>query len=297
VDVDWADLTFRVTQGPGKCIGGAASLDGRIYVLTREGDSHVAQAFEVEKRQWSPIGLEGQGPHAGEYVGVPIVDAARNRIHWIGASGRFTLVCEKSRSALRWRPWETDAHPCHALPHYGPPYLDRVRNRYWQLCFDDHDQTYRFYEIEGEESTDKHDDMEGDLLTTGDASFSKKYDYWEAPWDAPGGEAAQSIRIPLLQLCGNDKRSAVVVTRLMSEHLISELFHERQNDAHLLTFSVESRNELPVPLKVNELLKSKRPWECKAFLFENCLHIYVPDRLKCYRWSFDTADSQSWEQR
>lgn len=294
VEIDWEELQYHITLGPGRCIGGAASLDKRIFVPTLDNDHFGVHVFDPQQRRWSVIPLEGQGPHIGENVSVPIVDTARSRIHWVGASGRFTLRQENNENKLNWRPWETDAHPCHALPEYGPPYLDRVRNRYWQLCFDDHDQAYRFYEIEGDEHTDKHDEMEGDMLSTGDASFSKEHDYWQAPWDSPSDERAEGIRLPLLQFRESDKQSAVVVARLFCEQLISELF-ERTQESHLIRFSLESRNDLPHALELSEVLKAKRPWECKAFLFEDYLHIYVPDRLKCYRWPLNAGVARSQE--
>lgn len=290
VEIDWTELKYHITPGPGRCIGGAASLDKRIYVPTLDNDRFVVQVFDPQKREWSAILLEGQCPRADEYMSVPVVDGARKRIHWVGASGRLTLRQENSEIKLTWRPWETDAHPCHALPQYGPPYLDRVRNRYWQLCFDDHDQAYRFYEIEGDEHTDIHDEMEGDILSTGDVSFSKDHDYWQAPWDTPSDERADNIRLPLLQFRMSDKQSVVVVASLSGEQLINDLFESKQE--HLIQFSLESRNDLSRKLQLPEVLKAKHPWQCKVFLFEDCLHLYVPDRLKCYRWPLNVNESR-----
>ena len=245
VEFDWLDRSWTTTKSEGRCVGGAARLGNRVFAPVIWNDAIVMQSFSSVTRHWTKTPMTGEGPPTTEFLSLPLVDQANSRIHWVTRTGRITLRLSDDQSLhLQWRPWETDSHPCHAVQEYGPPYLDRVSTRYWQFCFDDHDQAYRYYELEGEEAVDRQDEIDGDRLTTGGVSFSQQYEFWRAPWDTPSNDLCDEIRIPLLQFDAGKKGLAIIAVRVATNQLIKELFESA--DAHMVAFSVEFRNDPPV---------------------------------------------------
>ena len=181
INIDWQNSTCTPVSGEGESIGGAASLVNRIFIPVLVGDSIAVQNFNFETSKWEQIGspapIGGDQSGEGHYFSVPIVDEGRRTIYWVGIGGLATFDLTNGR--CMWRPWETDAYACQAVPQLGPPYRDTAGNL-WQICYNLDDNAFRYYKLSGDESD--REDVDGGRFSSGVSCFSKPYDLWEKPW-------------------------------------------------------------------------------------------------------------------
>jgi hypothetical protein len=289
----WSDInmmqgTTRTILGTGRCIGGAAQLGDQFLIPAEVDGTLVFQRFDPVRHLWLQIPMEELNVGTTDYLGVPIVDKLREKIYWVGADGFLTCTIRGAELLPSWRAWD-ERGTCVGLPMYGPPHIDR-NNRFWQLClYTERDSSYRYYELGGDVD-DFHGDITGEMLSTGRTAFDLQHNYWNDPWDEASGDRFPRIRIPLLQLGDNNEVSTVVTMSIASDGLLISEMHDRatgfvDREAKNLEFHLISRESIARPFLLNQhVLSTKRPWECKAFIYQHGFYLYFPDKSKCYRW-------------
>lgn len=286
--VDLARGATRTIVGTGRGLGGAARLGEQFLVPTDVAGKLVLQRFDRAGQRWLETPVPGVAVDAADYLGVPIVDRLREKIYWIGASGFLTCTLRDTHVLPVWRTWD-DRGDCVGLPMYGPPHVDR-NNRFWQLClYTEREASYRYYELGGTVD-DFHADVPGEMLSTGRTAFDLLHNFWNDPWDEPIGDRFPQIRIPLLQLGDNNDVATVVTLLVAHDNLLISEMHDRtvgfvNKEAKNLALQLVSRESAPRPFLFDQhVLATKRPWECKAFVYQDGFYLYFPDKSKCYRW-------------
>lgn len=287
IALDWANGTCMPVFGQGEAIGGAAALGNRVCIPVLVGGAITIQSFNFAVFQWEQVGepvCVGVSK-AGEarYFSVPIVDAGRHFIYWVGIDGLLSVNLAKC--SCIWRPWETDAAPCRAMPGLGPPYHDAAGN-FWQICYDDHDNSqdkrgFRYYKLSGDE-TDR-EDVDGGRFSSGVTCCAKAYDLWEKPWGKKGRDEAGSIRVPLLCL---DQVSKATITASFASGSISpilEIVKDRRK-TYQTEFRIEFPHDLPVELRMHNAFNIHTPWELRLFIYQHCLYVYSSEEAVCYKW-------------
>jgi hypothetical protein len=286
-EVDALNQVYTVTLGSGRSAGGAAAHGRQVLVPTEMGGQLGLSRYDIDQKKWEFLPL----PHAfhvpGSWLGIPTIDVSRQKIYWITSHGCVSCDVSGDTPQVTWRAWENPPQSARALPEYGPPYIDR-KNHFWQLCLHTgKEETYRYYEITGN-GTERQDDISGAMFSTGQVSFDRKHTYWEEPWNSRRSEEQSNIRLPLLQF-GDAENSTVVALSFHSELMVaSEVFDHAagyvNREAMAVQIVLESRNDQSRTLQLPTVISTKRPWECNAFLFDNHLHVYIPEKLKCFRW-------------
>ena len=287
-EIDLAHGMTRTIVGTGRCIGGAAQLGGHFLIPAEIEGTLVFQRFDPAGQRWVQSPMAELNVGTADYLGVPIVDKLREKIYWVGADGFLTCTIRNGQLLPVWRAWD-ERGTCVGLPMYGPPHIDR-NNRFWQLClYTERESSYRFYELGGD-IDDFHADITGEMLSTGRTAFDLLHNFWNDPWDETSGDRFPYIRIPLLQLGDNNEVATVVTMSVASDGLLISEMHDRtigfvDREAKNLEFHLISRESVARPFLLGQhVLNTKRPWECKAFVYENGFYLYFPDKSKCYRW-------------
>lgn len=287
--IDMALATSTLTTYQGRCVGGAVQTNGYCLIPGESGGNLVLFRFDRDTTRWETLTPTTTVVAPNGYLGIPIVDANREKIYWVGESGYLTCSTRSPDLPLTWRAWDNRGTSCIGLPAYGPPHIDR-QNRFWQLCvFTDREPTFRYYELGG-----SHDDFQGnisgEMFSTGRMTCDLERNYWNDPWDTPIGDRQELIRVPLIQFGdNNDTATMVAIVIDAGSLLISEIYDRTlgfvNREAKGIEFHLLSRENLPRRFDMgNQVVSTKRPWECKAFVFQRYFHIYIPDKSKCYRW-------------
>ena len=285
INIDWTKGAYTPVIGEGECIGGAAALDKRIFIPVLAGDSIAVQSFNCETSKWeqiaNPAPLGGDLSGEGRYFSVPIVAEGRPIIYWVGITGLVTF--DMSNACCTWRPWETDAHPCQAVPQLGPPYRDTAGS-FWQICYDLHDNAFRYYKLSGDEND--REDVDGGRFSSGVSCFSKPYDLWGKPWakvDTKLHDKALLVRAPLL--CIDEESKATVTATFGSESILPLLEIVKDMGARYPTgLRIEIPNDLPIELRTHNVLNLNAPWELRLFIYQRYLFAYSTEEAVCHRW-------------
>jgi len=291
IAIDWKNTKYTLESVPGECICGGAALENQVFIPVLLEDSIAIYSFDFPACQWKQIGdpVQNLVLKSGEecYFSVPIVDEGRCVIYWIGVTGR--LIFDLTNLSLVLRPWETDAHPCRAVPELGPPYQDPAGN-YWQICYDEHDEfqqerAFRYYKLNGDEN--EREDVDGGRFSSGISCFSKSYDLWEKPWVKidTRQEKAKTIRVPLLCLDEESKATIVANFGFDKDSIlpIIEVIKER-GKKYPTELRIESPNDLPIKLLMPRAFIIHTPWELRLFVYQRHLYVYSIEEAVCYKW-------------
>jgi len=287
IAIDWAKGTCSPSFGSGEAVGGPATLDNQVFVPVIVEGMLAIHTFDFTASQWKQKGepVSDGVRESGEsrYYSVPVIDAGRHIIYWVGIDGLLTF--DHTNGTCVWRPWETDAYPCRAVPELGPPYHD-PSGSFWQICYDDYDNSqdqraFRYYKLSGDESD--REDVDGGRFSSGISCFAKAYDLWEKPWAKKGQDQAKSIRVPLLCL---DEVSKVTVTAHFGSGSISPILDivKNRRKPYQTNFRIEFPNDLPIELRMPYAFNIHAPWELRLFLYLNYLYVYSPEEKICYKW-------------
>lgn len=287
IAIDWAKGTCTPSFGSGEAVGGPAALDNQFFVPVIMDGLLSIHAFDFTESQWKQKGesLSDGVRESGEarYYSVPVIDAGRHIIYWAGIDGLLTF--DQTSSTCGWRPWETDAFPCRAVPDLGPPYHD-PSGSFWQICYDDYDNSqdqraFRYYKLSGDESD--REDVDGGRFSSGITCCAKAYDLWEKPWAKKGQDQAKSIRVPLLCL---DEVSKGTVTAHFGAGLISPLLDivKDRRKTYQTDLKIEFPHDLPVELRMQHAFNISTPWELRLFIYQNHLYVYSSEEKICYQW-------------
>lgn len=289
IALDWGDGTCTPVFGQGESVGGVASMERQVVVPVLSGGALSIQGFDVAGLKWEPKGEPARGWAEGggkdRIFSVPIVDEGRHIIYWVGVHG--LLVFNLTDCSSVWRPWETDAFPCGAVPELGPPYRDTYGN-FWQICYDDHDDSkgdraFRYYKLHGTE--DEREDVDGGRFSSGVSCFSKPYDLWEEPWARidKRQDQAKMLRVPLLCLGEESKATITACFGSGSISPLLEIVRDREK-TYQVDFRIESPGDLPVELRTRNAFNVNAPWELRLFIYRQFLHAYSIKEAVCYKW-------------
>ncbi len=292
ITIDWMKGAVSPIAGSGACIGGVGALNDKVYAPVQQEKELQIQCFDTGIQEWKTVGHVPVSwrpeNETDNFFSVPIIDNDRQTLFWVGTQGllqfRPALIPEQDSGAeVSWRPWETDPFPCRALPELGPPFRDRL-GYYWQLCFDDHEEGYRYYKLTGDEGDVFH--VDGGRFSSGLASFSRHYDYYAEPWeprDELREERADRFRIPLLCLDTHSNVNLIACFGCGTTDPILKVI--RNNKQKLFTsFRIESPNEPPLDLHMEQALNCFRPWEVRVFVYQEELIVYSPQEGLCWAW-------------
>jgi hypothetical protein len=287
--IDWENAKYTPETGHGECIGGAATLENQVFIPVLVDNSITIQSFDFAARQWKQAAEPIQNlmlQSEGEcYFSVPIVDEWRRILYWVGITGLLTL--DLTKHSCWWRPWETDLHPCRAVPQLGPPYQDQAGN-FWQICYDDYDESqeeraFRYYKLSGDES--HREDVDGGRFSSGFSCFSKLYDFWETPWLKidKRQEQAKTIRVPLL--CLNEETKTTIVANFGKGSILPILeILKDSGKTYPIELQIERPNDLPIKLKMHNVFNLNSPWELRLFIYQHHLFVYSMKEAVCYKW-------------
>ena len=299
IALDWENCSSKPVRGQGEAVGGAAVLNTSIFIPTIfEGDL-IIQTFARKSSEWKQTGeaisknvfgrdvcKSADDRPEDNYFSVPIVDTRKAFIYWVGVNGLLSFDTTNIKTS--WRPWETDANPCRAVPELGPPYHDNHGN-FWQICFDEFDnstgvQGYRYYKLGGNES-DRYDVL-GPRFSSGISCFGRLHDLWGLPWDMAGEreKGHSEIRFPLV--CINTEESKPTLVAKFRENIEIGLEQICQNDVSRTTeLWIEAKNKTPILLRTAEPLTTSSPLELRVFVCNDKLYLYSPEKVCCYLWS------------
>ena len=292
VDVDWDEAKYTPFSGSGECIAGAAALKDQVFIPVRLGDKIAILSFDptVVHPQWKQVGdlIEfgiTSDSKEDQCLSVPIVHNEKSTIYWIGKPGLITFDWSKKRCS--WRPWETDAFPCQAMPEFGPPYCDKLSN-FWQLCYDTEYEdvpmkNFRYYKLSGDESD--RTDVDGGRFSSGLSSFSRSYELWHEPWSRVDSrqEKVRKIRVPLL--CLHETSKATITVRFGSGDILPLLnIIKDRKKAYEVTLQIEFPDHLPVELRMKNHINISAPWELHLFIYQDYLYAYSSNEGVCHRW-------------
>lgn len=324
--VDWANNQINVEVVEGEAIGSpvrvgksvAAPLirNGAFTVMVRrEGDETWSES--TTSLDPAVVGMQLQRcPEQKRYAGIPLVDESRGFAYWPLRGGYVRVAGLDGSDAVTWdfRPWENDSHPATALIEIGPAYRKTGnRSGYWQLCVD-HDPNTRdgvvnkLIKIDGDINADSEVVEGGQFLTSGRASFSWLYDYWDDVHKrSPGTDEQSELRYPLLQF--GDKGLALLARVRPWEGredlgLFSELLYTREQRATTFVRLVIQGAGVPeraltaigvdgadgfggsfFKISVAQLA------EISVFIYEENLYVYFPEDNRCFRWPVELAEA------
>jgi len=287
VAIDWSKGTCSPSFGSGEAVGGLAVLDNQIFGPVVVEGMLAIHGYDFVDSQWGQIGepLSDGIRESGEarFYSVPVIDAGRRIVYWVGIDGLLSF--DQAKGTCGWRPWETDEYPCRAVPELGPPYQDSSGN-FWQICYDDYDNSqdlraFRYYKLNGDESD--REDVDGGRFSSGISCYAKAYDLWEKPWTKKGQDQAKSIRVPLICL---DEISKATITAHFGTGLISpilEIVKDRRK-MYQTDLRIEFPNELHVELRMPYAFNVHTPWELRLFIYQHSLYLYSNGEAICYKW-------------
>lgn len=323
--VDWAMGKLQIDRGEGRSVGGVARLGKFLLAPVLRGDSFFMLCRKDGDAQWSECKttfdtavvatqLRYQEDQLA-YFGIPVVDESRMVAYW-PCRGGYVKVAEANTAsdhAWEFRHWETDEHPAMALIELGPPYRKTgSRSGFWQLC-EDKDSSRRdgvvnkIIKFDGDERADSEVLEYGQFLSTGRASFSWLYDFWNDvhQFNANAGEQSE-LRYPLLQF---GQKGLVLLAKIRPWQgredmgLFSEVFFNRLEKASVFVrFVVEGAGIPESALYAEGVDGGQGPVgslfrvslvhmaELSVFIYDACIYIYFPEDNRCFGWPLDITE-------
>ncbi len=288
----WLDLDFKENQftpvyenKKGKCVGGAASLKDKIVIPIVDAEGVSVRGFDFKGQEWRQIGkpvhVDCNETEESLFFSVSVVDKNRNFIYWIGFSGLFSY--DVLNNSCQWRLWKTGKNTCNAVPEMGPPYKDDM-GKFWQICYDQQDDSFRYYQINGDEGA--WEEVDGGRFSSGFSCFSRYYDFWEKPWakiDTHIEEKAESFRAPLL--CLNEQTKQTVTVAFGKDSDMAPLIAVKDlTNKYSVTLQIESPDAPSIRLDKSEVLARQFPWNLRLFIYGQCLYAYKNAADGCYKW-------------
>ncbi len=327
ITVDWAmGNKLQIDRGEGRSVGGVVRLGKFLLAPVLRGDSFFMLCRKEGDAKWSEcktsFDMAVVAPQLrrredqSAYFGIPVVDETRMVAYWPGRGGYVKVADASTASEHAWefRSWETDGHPATALIELGPPYSKTgSRAGFWQLC-EDHSPSCRdgvvnkIIKFEGDEHADSEMLEYGQFVSTGGASFTWLYDFWNDvhQFNANAGEQSE-LRYPLLQF---GEKGLVLVAKVRPWQgredmgLFSEVFFNRLEKALVyVRFVVEGAG---TPEKVlyaegvdggqeasGSLFRVSLAHlaEISVFIYDARLYIYFPEDNKCFGWPLEVTEA------
>lgn len=326
VTVDWATGKLQIDRGEGRSVGGVVRLGKFLLAPVLRGDRFFMLSRKDGDAKWSEcktsFDVAVVAPQLRRqvdqpaYFGVPVVDETRMVAYWPGRGG-YVKVAEAgaaSEHAWEFRSWETDERPAIALIELGPPYRKTgSRSGFWQLC-EDHDPSRResmvnkIIRLDGDEQADSEVLEYGQFVSTGRASFSWLYDFWDDvhKYNSNLGEQSE-LRYPLLQF---GEKGLVLVAKVRPWQgredmgLFSEILFSRQEKTSVFVrFVIEGQGTPEKALYAEGVDGGERQAgslfrlslaqiaELSVFIYDARLYIYFPEDNKCFGWPLEITES------
>lgn len=286
MEIDWHVGTVTPKVGSGECLGGVGVLGGKAYVPVENDRKISIHCFDPKSGHWEPLyDVPVTVQDTKNFFSVPIIDEQRQSIFWIGTQG--LLKCTRPdfaiHSAVLWRPWKADTDTCRAIPELGPPFRDNL-GKYWQICYDDRDEAYSYFNLTDNEGDEQ--EVDGGRFSSGLVSFGKPFEYWAHPWekrDESRDDRSHQFRVPLLTL---DPKSQATVTACFGQNINDPIKKVLTNKKKkfVTTLCIESRDGLLLCLSMDQALNCSRPWELRAFVYRNEWVVYLPEEGACWSW-------------
>lgn len=320
--IDWMTNTISVVKGEGRSCGGAAVLGDYVMVpVLQSGGSLVLAILKEGGLTWSYAKSLSDDINAEKYLGndfgkesftgVPVKVDGMSMVYW-PCRGGYMQASISTSGAVEWLfcPWETDEYPAIALVELGPPHQEGGScTALWQLCRDydpiRRDATvYKVFKLGGQtdgyEGIDWESIDQGQILSTGKSCFSTTLDFWKKRGGKDLNAFEQDdLRMPLLE---SEHTGLVLLCKVASWRgrdpleTFTDIFkkkHTKTNISFVLSGSgiaerflkaeqVRGRNDNDASVFHYEV--SRVP-EISAFIYDDSLHIYLPEIRKCYRWS------------
>lgn len=326
ITVDWATGKLHIDRGDGRSIGGVARLGKFLLAPVLRGSSFFMLCRREGDARWSECKTSSSTAVVAPQLcrqegqvacfGIPVVDEARMVAYWPSRGGyvKVTEASAASEHAWEFRPWETDEYPATALIELGPPYRKTgSRSGFWQLC-EDHDPSRRdsvvnkIIKFDGDERVDSEALEYGQFVSTGRASFTWLYDFWNDvhQFNANAGEQSD-LRYPLLQF---SEKGLVLVAKVRPWQgredmgLFSEVFFSRLEKASVYVRFVIEGAGLPERALYAEgvdggqgpsgslfRLSLAQLAEVSIFIYAGYIYIYLPEDNKCFGWPLEIAES------
>jgi len=283
--LNWEQGNYSTVTGNGKCIGGAGRCNNLVAIPSRAEKAIVINTFDFSTMAWvqrcTLSEPDGSVSLEDSWFSVPVVDGHRQEIYWIGLRGILTYSLRENASL--WRLWETDEHPCRAIPELGPPYRDQLGD-FWQLCYDTHPEQYKYYKVNGDESDCINSRWA--MFCSGLSCCSRMFEHWSAPWDEIDErlqEKAKEFRVPLL--CLNQESKETVVVSFENKDSFSPLkVTEDGKKIYNVRLFLDYQHDIPVEFKTKSAFNIASPWELRLFIYDNSLFSYSAGSQSCIRW-------------
>lgn len=316
VAVDWSGFELKAEIAPGRCLSGPAvlpkagahdepapsdllcapmrKLSGEAVLLWRSSGSLA---------YWNELPIPGL-PSDVQELGLAQRVRARH-LAWPGRSGRLLVEHLGDQApSVRWQPWPNGLT---GLPELGPAWLND--GKAWQSC-----KGKRPSAASGKPEpyiclVDLHTlelggvCEQGEMLTTGYASFCRHYNHWRSPLEALDHDAEQPrLRLPLLQFAKKssgapDPKGMVLWAHIDSgNYNLADINPELLGRTHSpgLRFALELAGKdlgataLPLPTGVAEL-KVSRLAQLQVCYHDSHLWLYVPNNGQLLRWRLPLA--------
>jgi len=326
ITVDWAAGKLQINRGEGRSVGGVVKLGKSLLAPVLRGDSFFMLYRKDGDASWSECKTScdvavvapqlRRHERQPAFFGIPVVDDSRMIAYW-PCRGGYIKVAEAGAAnehAWEFRLWETDEHPATALVELGPPYRKTgSRSGFWQLC-EDHDHSRRegvinkIIKFDGDERADSEVLEYGQFVSTGRASFTWLYDFWNDVhmFNSNAGEQSE-LRYPLLQF-GEKGLALVAKVRPWPGRedmgLFSEvLFNHLEKAPVFVRFVIEGVGTPERALYAEGVDGGQGPAgslfrvslgqlaELSVFIYDASLYIYFPEDNKCFGWPLEITEA------
>lgn len=226
---------------------------------------------------------------------------------WPGRTGLLSVATSPDPLApkVKWQPWPaTPGHQIVGLPELGPCWRDSS-NALWQVCEEKgggrRGEDINIKRIRLDDVSDVQLLPYGDILTTGQVSFSRYHDHWRSPDEYVDTEPdRQTIRLPLLQFI-DPAASGVQQSRTLVAHMQLRDSTEDIDLSHLITHGRGLRGHMhlelagpgvpPVRLRIPGDEPESWSMAMEAFcavqacIHDNHLWVFLPQPDRLLRWS------------
>jgi len=316
VALDWSSFELKSEQIAGRCLSGPAVLP-KAGAHDEPAPSDLLCA-PLRKKSGAAVLLWRTSGSEAHWNELPIPDfpadvhalglAQRVRarhLAWPGRSGRLLVEHLGNQApAVSWQPWPSGLS---GLPELGPAWLND--GRAWQSCKGSRTSAASgkpepYICLVNLHTLEQGNDCEqGEMLSTGYASFSRFFNHWLQPIENSSHEAEQAqLRLPLLQFAKKssgapDPRGLVLWARIESgSNTLTDINPEVLDRTHNpgLRFDLElagkdlGASKLPLPTGVAEL-KAARLAQLQVCYHDKHLWLYVPGSGQLLRWRLPLA--------
>lgn len=324
ITVNWATNSLVIDRGNGVSVGGSARVGNFVLAPVMRGEAFAVLSRRDNDNKWLECSTFSDSstvapqlrrqPKQEAYLGIPVVDEIRGVVYWPCRGGYVKVSGLESSGPGSWefRPWETDTQPATALIELGSPYHrssgSSSKRGFWQLCEDndpasrrDDDVVYKIIKFDGDEAADSEIVECGQFVTSGRASFSWLYDYWNDIHQRDTNIPEQAeIRYPILQF---GEKGLTLLAKLRPWEgkedmgLFTEfLFNSSQRASTFVRFVLQGSGTPEAALYAEGIDGADGPpgslfrilvsqlTEISVFIYDAQLYLYFPEDNKCFRW-------------